>query len=340
MATPQLVPNICMMCGHSQLLPGSSFCKGCFPLMFPNATKTLKNLDKVNPEQFRAMRKKAVTFAESALENLSAPQLGEAVAKYMLLAEANYRKTLFYGADKPRCFQGKANGFRATNMMIFDLAAKETPATAIQKFFEGETVCECHSLIIAVFYRAVLSLVGDSCFNILFPDIRVEGGAFFLTSKNPIKHAWTEFEVMQDGSNIELGDWVYCVNRSDYKKKHPRGEAGGWNLVCVNLNPRRYLGFGLATVGKDIGMPTLGGPLTLEQVLDVLKRCYELDPAIEDPRQKDLLKSVGVDMPTVTRGSAARLDPNTVGKRLDSAKLKWLLARRLTEKEIDFMIQQ
>lgn len=162
MATLQL-PNVCLMCGSSNLLPGSSFCKHCFPLMFPKATKMMKNLDKVSATDFRSIRANACNFAEGALQNLTVQQLGAAVRRSILSAEADYRSTLFYPSDKPT-FTGKANGFKTTGMMCFKAAADETPATAIVKFFQGETICECHSLLMAVLYRAILSLVGAKSF--------------------------------------------------------------------------------------------------------------------------------------------------------------------------------
>jgi hypothetical protein len=140
---------------------------------------------------------------------------------------------------------------------------------------------------------------------------------------------WTEFKVKQDESNILVGDWVYCVNRTDYKTKHPLGNAGGWNLICVSTGPRKYLGFGLAAIGPDIKRNDLSGPLTLEEVLKVLDLCYLMDPQKLSLETKRELASYDLPRPKGVTIEKACLDVSVPGKRLNAAHIKSLFQEKM-----------
>jgi hypothetical protein len=199
--------------------------------------------------------------------------------------------------------------------MDFALPPTGTPSRALRSFFQGPTVCECHSLIIAVYYQAILNYLGDAWFDACFPDMAIQNKNNYDGGKNPMKGVLANFEVMADESNVKAGDWVYVRNRSDYKKRHPKGAAGGWNLVCVETGPpRKYIGFGLTPNPTRASDRTVT-PLTLEQIFQIL-----LDEHNKEPTQEDL----------------AAMDP--LDKRLmlmskDKSKGRGMAALGLEEKE-------
>ncbi|XXY47175.1 hypothetical protein WME91_44945 [Sorangium sp. So ce269] len=86
---------------------------------------------------------------------------------------------------------------------------------------------------------------------------------------------------------VQVGDWLYFNNRSDYKEKHPGGNAPGWNVMCVSKNEgvRRYIGFGLSD-GKDGKVHGYWKGFTSEEIVKILKDAYDEDPKISPQLQK------------------------------------------------------
>lgn len=192
---------------------------------------------------------------------LTQDTINQKVAELIIKAEENYGKTLFYAEDRKddtslgTQLKGEAAGWVNKQSMNFTLSPHISPSIAIRSFFYGNTICECHSLVMAVLYWAILELVGDQLFDLCFSgryedeygEFKIENAAFFGASKNIIKQLMHTDKISGEAT-INLGDWVYVRNHFKYKQKHPEGAAGGWNLICSNTTPprKRYVGFGLS----------------------------------------------------------------------------------------------
>ena len=223
--------------------------------------------------------------------------VGLAVAKWITEAESQYGGTMKYsqdldGTDFRLGINGFAEGF-TSKLMSFTPTV--LPSIAIQQFFDGNlTVCECHGLMMAVFYRAILDLLGDTAFDRCFAKMKIEIGAFGAPG-NPLWNVTSKMK-MSDESDIQVGDWVYFRNKPEYKTKHPLGNAAGWNVVCVSVaGGRRYIGFGLSGGTEPLSEVRRGK--TAQEIttilLDELKKPATKSSAVEKHVDvSDLMRSV------------------------------------------------
>lgn len=224
----------CLMCESKSLFNESAFCVDCYRVMFPKHARNLLG------------------------EDITTDSVAKAVVKWIWNAEEKYGKTMMYVQDltgeeaknkslRAKGFQGGMRGLVPTVLS----------STAIRQFFDGElTVCECHSLMMAIYYRALLDLLGDSLFENVFSGQKMTlftgVGLQFSSVKDPWQGLMSKYNVNEDGSNVQVGDWIYFTNRPDYKAKHPGGAAAGWNVVCVSTKDEpRYMGFGLTGVTEN-----------------------------------------------------------------------------------------
>jgi len=303
----------CLQCQAPTTYLDSAFCEAHFRDMFPRAHAKLQRTDDL-------------------IATIDAPTLVAAVRQAILTAEDLYKAgSLRYPdetPDKNKKVHGAANGFRTRNMKFTPTDPR--PSTSLKKFFDVGTVCECHSLIIGVYYKALLDVLGDFWFDRAFKDMSIANGTSYDFGPNPLKGIFKSFDVAEDLSNVKVGDWVYVVNRADYKDKHPAGAAGGWNLICTETSPHKFVGFGLSDKGGTAS-------LTLADILKILKEYHDMAPTEEDVAMKR--RGAGeVDMQGLMRmtgggGTQARLDTTKPGRRLSAAKLRTYLRAASTRLE-------
>ncbi|HXH30614.1 MAG TPA: hypothetical protein VNJ01_07360 [Bacteriovoracaceae bacterium] len=109
-----------------------------------------------------------------------------------------------------------------------------------------EVRLECHSMMIAIIYRAMKEALGEEKFDQIFSrklvikygDLDASGlTKFFLRAPVP-------------KSQMEVGDWVYFQNHDSYLHKHPDGPWQGENAIFVGKKGRDsvYSGFGAANL--------------------------------------------------------------------------------------------
>ena len=283
----------------------SAFCEAHFKGMFPKAYAKLQQ-------------------APGLVRGLDNPTLANAVRNAILDAEALYKGgSLCYPdqtSDENKKAHGAANGFQTRNMRF--TPTERRPSIALRKFFGVGTVCECHSLLIAVYYKALLDVLGDFLFDRAFAGMSIENGMSYEFGNNPIKEVLALFTVKDDLSNVEVGDWVYVVNRADYKDRHPAGAAGGWNLICTEVTPHKFVGFGLS---EGSGASSL----ELPDILKMLKDYYDLPKTKQDlamaRRGAGEVDMAGLMRMTGGGQSHARLDTSKLGRRLSANLLKRLL---------------
>lgn len=235
----------CMSCKNLEMYNyygrESNFCRACFEKMFPNAFR--------RQETFNS----AATF--KVMHQLSSQQFANAVMKFAVEGEARYCDgTTKYGNevegigadfDKVR-FSGTAMNCHAAGM-IFTPAIGKRASQAVLGFFASpqQVVCECHTFVLAVYYRALLECLTDTIFDLVFRDMCIEPGVRYRVSNNPLKDVLEDFDVTLDESSIRVGDWVYVANRTSFNTEFKGHPAVGWNLICISEDPRKYIGLGL-----------------------------------------------------------------------------------------------
>ncbi len=240
------------------------------------------------------------------------------VAGKMMYAEDNLAKEKF-------SFRERQNGMAPDNKSLFmklTPASGKTASQALDGIFGGPTVCECHSLMQAVFFEGIRQSVGDATFNEKFAKMSVEPQV--MSKANVLDKVTTKLPLSGE-ADIQAGDWVYAANHFDYKEKHPMGAAGGWNLLCVGENEGKeklYLGFGLTPVGAEKVVP-----MTLNQILQKLESDYA-EPSVKDSSSS--LERLDVDAGRMAafggKHEKAELALEKGIKRLDPGKLAALLA--------------
>jgi hypothetical protein len=227
----------------------SNFCATHFREMFPKAFKRTAWERDHGPIQQATLDGYVSRFAllgETAYRQKKLQYTSSIDDKSMMsMDEFKKRTSLKLNGQAPNCH---ATGKKFT--------PKASANQAVRGFFTGTTYCECHNFVLAVYYRALLELLGDSKFDRVFKELVIEVSIDFQKNpKNPLWSVLSMFDVEPDGSNVRVGDWVYCVNWSDFSQRHPGGEAVGWNLICVSLTTGtkpepEYVGLGLGDVGQ------------------------------------------------------------------------------------------
>lgn len=135
----------------------------------------------------------------------------------------------------------------------FKLKAGVSASEAVESIFPQSensyaVELECHSMLIAIIYRAMLQGLGKERFDelfgmkgssnqkieILYGDLKTSGLEEYFLKKNISKN------------KVELGDWVYFQNHPDYLAKHPDGAWQGENAIYVGESGgnKYYSGFG------------------------------------------------------------------------------------------------
>ena len=134
----------------------------------------------------------------------------------------------------------------------FTLKVGKKPSEGIEAIFKSgaETELECNSMMVAIQYRAMLTMLGSAAF-----DKKFAGGAGLIISPHhqppsgvalhPIWDKNLYKEVTISGAKDLLpGDWVYFKNVADYGAKHPGGFWTGEHTMY--LGNGKFRGFGIA----------------------------------------------------------------------------------------------
>jgi hypothetical protein len=194
--------------------------------------------------------------------------LRAAAVKFARIGETNYLARHVVYSDQANnssnANHGSAFGFRAESK-VFTLLHPGTGSAAIEKFVSPidstQTVCECKTFMLAVYYNAIRTVLEDlhpDLFDCVFTKLTLSPDP---GDDNTILRQY--FEIKAIGFDQEMlvrpGDWLYIANpAADYTEVHvaptggtaQSGAAGGWNLVCVEASPNKYLGLGLTKLGS------------------------------------------------------------------------------------------
>jgi hypothetical protein len=168
----------------------------------------------------------------------------------------------------PEHKDGMANPlfFDKPDSFTFVVKPGQSAAKALQAFFDGETITECHSAMMAVFYKTMLDTVGSAVFDELFGKegeppaeslARVAEGRFLvicdinkfseLAGDTGIKK-FIGCKRVASRARIKVGEWGYFQNHPAYSAKHPTGLMTGENAMLFSREPDaedQWSGFGM-----------------------------------------------------------------------------------------------
>jgi hypothetical protein len=289
---------------------------------------------------------------------VEAGRLANAIVKWIIkVEEVHFNKSLFYAEDYKKTYgikqgtkwfgeQGWASEKhfkKVSSQMVFELLPGVSPSSAIKAFFsppgERPTICECHSLVIAVLYRAILSVVGEGLFDQCFNNMYICSRLGY--DECPLKKLICGIVNQQKAfAPYRIGDWAIFDNHPEYKLRHPSGAAMGWNIICTGFkdsDPQdpMWRGFGL-------GMASVTTSQFMKMMFDYYVQMPEEDdiPNIErrfavkfsGSQLEDLWGEYVKGDVMINRGPIRKIGiPKGKTKRLSATRLNKYLAERLEQ---------
>jgi protein-glutamine gamma-glutamyltransferase-like protein len=171
-----------------------------------------------------------------------------------------------------------------TGRYTFKLKDGEKPSEAIRSFISGFTIADCGNIIVAAQYAALLKVLGEKKFNLLFSS----SSASLIISQNMHDEKSTISHFFDVSNNftassgeigsrpVIAGDFCHLRGVVHYLTKHPAGSSSGYNVVCVGKNSDKedlFLGFGPDTCIK---------PFTEREFQKIFIDAYNADCTIFD----------------------------------------------------------
>lgn len=137
---------------------------------------------------------------------------------------------------------------------------------------QARTRLECHTMMMAILYRAILETIGDEAFDAAFADgLVIKSGDIEASGLSDLLVHLPEAKT----DDLIAGDWVYFQNHADYLFKHPAGAWQGENAIYIGRRPHDdaplFSGFGAAD-------------LTEGQMVDELVEAFNKDRTSADRR--------------------------------------------------------
>lgn len=163
--------------------------------------------------------------------------------------------------------------FTKVDKWEFKLNHGKSASVAIRSIFEGVSILDCGSFIVACYYKAILEMIGESKFDAFFNTVLNDQTNLYIGQQlRDVDNLMSCFcrlvKETKHGNEGEYGNRPHLMGDKCgfngvryYLNKHPGGFAQGWNVICVgkNLNNKPiYLGQGFEK------------PLTEEEIIDLL----------------------------------------------------------------------
>ena len=136
---------------------------------------------------------------------------------------------------------------------FFGIAPDIKASKAIQDAIKGDTVLDCIYALQFCFLDALLGLLGEEKFNLIFSNsefstIRFDHSPCDFSEKNLfLISEKSNSSLLNNDKDINPGDWVHFQGYKDYSQKHPAGAWGGHQMFCFSKNKNNenlYIGFG------------------------------------------------------------------------------------------------
>lgn len=221
------------------------------------------------------------------------------------------KKGNFYHGLAPDFFDMRKEPLSLTGTAIHEyrLNDKQTPSAAIDAMVEGTAkpmFIDCSMACQLATLKALKDLFKDDKFNRLF-DFKGPAPLAFTHSQAmgpPLKQLFVF--TLAKTHKIRAGEWGDFHGVKSYGDKHINGEAGAFNVICLNdQEPKTYLGLGLDPEG-----------VTHDQLVDTFVEEYNKPPIDYDLLSEDLQQKL-FQQPHVIerRKTAASFRKRTITKK-------------------------
>lgn len=151
---------------------------------------------------------------------------------------------------------------------LYKAQADKTPAQSLDPVWDSLCFLDCAMTVQLLFYEVFLEIFGEVQFNDLFFSLQFQSSQSILPAFVGLLN---RLDVGEQSSVIrsvlQVGDRVFFRNRDSYQKKHLWGYWGGFNMICKELSPPRFIGFGASSKG-----------LLEEEVLELFQKAYNDPP--------------------------------------------------------------
>jgi len=195
-------------------------------------------------------------------ENMLSSGIWYAAAYYKVLCHFQKRDLVqnwvksgafFHGHLPEECFTLVPDLKTPTGMRVnsFRIKANRTPSSVLDQIEKGLSFLDCGILCTLSVYKALCDILGNEKFDYLFGadspfPFHLSGDQF-----SPLIHILIK-QSIQDESAVRRGDICYFSNIKEYIAKHPVGISRGFQVLCSQDNPNRFIGFGLGTLTESI----------------------------------------------------------------------------------------
>jgi hypothetical protein len=189
------------------------------------------------------------------------------------------KRNAFHHGFAPKGFSLVPNSKMLTGVEFcsYQLNKDCLPVDGLRSIQTGQfSLIECNGAIEIAMYETIHEIFGSVRFNEVFSATGrhpLAIGRNCLEGK-PLYQLGILKEAMLDLKEplLDLGDWVHFPNVPLYQNKHPQGDFGGLNTVCISskeiaLQEKKFVGFGTSVEG-----------VTVDQMSDLLMAHFNEKP--------------------------------------------------------------
>jgi hypothetical protein len=133
----------------------------------------------------------------------------------------------------------------------FKIKSSVLPSWTLDRIEEGMSFLDCGILCSLSVYKALRDILTPEKFDYLFA--HDSPYPFHLSGDHysPLLHLLIKQRIDEE-KEVRKGDICYFSNIKDYVAKHPVGISRGFQVICSQEKPHRYIGFGLGTLTESV----------------------------------------------------------------------------------------
>jgi hypothetical protein len=152
----------------------------------------------------------------------------------------------FHGFAPEDYFAHLKDSTTPTGKRIYSFATKrgKSPCESLRHLLQSFSFLDCGTVCYLASSLALAQCLGGEAFDQRFSP---EGANRFILTGDAASSAASVMtrQLIRSEEEILKGDIVYFSNCKEYVAKHPAGEARGFNVLCSEEKPHKYLGLGL-----------------------------------------------------------------------------------------------
>lgn len=133
----------------------------------------------------------------------------------------------------------------------FKIKKNIAPSSVLDHIEKGMSLLDCGLLCTLAVYKALCDILTREKFDHLFAadspfPFHLSGDQF-----SPLIHLLIKHKINEE-KGARKGDICYFSNIKEYIAKHPVGISRGYQVICSQERPHRFIGFGLGTLTESI----------------------------------------------------------------------------------------